>query len=128
MTILKLNTASERNAGTAASAAGSAGSVPASLTYGDFTGEYRAVLDELIASRLGRYGLTGADSANNVMTQALMRVVYVGQQQRTPVERLREMVTDPGRKRRDHRDWKPQVAFERQAGMLAGSPRLRRIG
>lgn len=128
MTILKLNTASERNAGTAASAAGSAGSVPASLTYGDFTGEYRAVLDELVASRLGRYGLTGADSVNNVMTQALMRVVYVGQQQRTPVERLREMVTGPGRKRRDHRDWKPHAAFERQAGMLAGSPRLRRIG
>jgi len=128
MTILKPNTACERNAGTAAPAVSSAGSVPASLTYGDFTSEYRAVLDELVASRLARYGLKGADNVNNMMMQALMRVVYVGQQQHTPVERLREMVTGPGRQRRDHRDWKPQAAFERQAGMLAGSPRLRRIG
>lgn len=53
---------------------------------------------------------------------------YVGQQQCMPVERLRETVTGSGRQRRDHSDWKPQAAIERQSGMLAGSPRLRRIG
>lgn len=128
MTILKLRTAVERNAGPAAPDVSSAGSVPASLTYGDFTSEYRTVLDELVASRLARHGLKSADSVSNMMMQSLMRVVYVGQQQRTPVERLREMVTGSGRKRRDHSDWKPQAAIERQSGMLAGSPRLRRIG
>ena len=98
------------------------------LTYSDFTSEYRAVLYELVASRLARYGLKSADSVSNVMMQSLMCVVYVGQQQRTPVERLREMVIGSGRQRRDHSDWKPQAAIERQSGMLAVSQRLRRIG
>lgn len=128
MAILKMKTAIERNAWPAAPDVSRAGSIPASLTYGDFTSEYRAVLDELVASRLDRHGLKSADSVSNVMMQSLMRVVYVGQQQRTAVERLREMVTGTGRQRRDHSDWKPQAAIERQSGMLAGSPRLRRIG
>lgn len=128
MAILKLKTAIERNAGPVAPNVSNTGSVPASLTYGDFTSEYRAVLDELFASRLARHGLKSADSVSNAIMQSLMRVVYVGQQQRTPVERLREMVAGSGRQRRDHSDWKPQAAIERQSGMLAGSPRLRRIG
>lgn len=128
MAILKLKTAIERNAGPAAPDVSSAGSAPASLAYSDFSSEYRAVLDELVASRLNRHGLKSADSVNNVMMQSLMRVVYAGQQQRTPVELLREMVTGSGRQRRDHSDWKPQAAIERQSGMLAGLPRLRRIG
>jgi len=52
MTILKLKTAIERNAGPAAPEVSSADSVPAFLTQGDFTGEYCAVLNELVASRL----------------------------------------------------------------------------
>lgn len=125
--MLQLKTTIERNARPAAHDVSSVGSVSASLTHDDFTGEYRAVLDELVASRLARHGLKSADSVSNVIMQSLMRVVYDGQQQRMPLERLREMVTGSRRQRRDHSDWKPQAAIERQSVMLAGSLRLRRI-
>lgn len=126
MAILK--TFNERDTVPAAIGARNAGPVPASLTYGDFTSEYRAVLDELIALRLARSGLKGTDSMSSYMVQALMRIVYVGQQDRTSAERIRDMVSGSGRQRRDHSDWKPQAVPERNAGMLAGSSKLRRFG
>ena len=104
---------------------------PQSLTLDDFTSEYREVVKELLA--LKRKSATGAENLNNstvqhVVEQAVMRVVHVGQKQRIAPAKVRQMVASGSDSARGKRNWQPEKALERRAGMLAGSPRLRKIG
>lgn len=104
---------------------------PRSLTLDDFTSEYREVVKELLA--LKRKNATGADNLNNptlqnVVEQAVMRVVHVGQKQHIAPAKVRQMVASGSDSARGKRNWQSEKTLERRAGMLAGSSRLRKIG
>lgn len=106
-------------------------SKPAALTLDDFTGEYRNIVKDVLAMKRNSALLSGK-SANPVLVkvveQAVMRVVHVGQKQSIAPSKVREMVAASSDAARSNPDWKPQKALERRAGMLAGSPRLRKLG
>ncbi|MCS3432936.1 hypothetical protein [Klebsiella sp. BIGb0407] len=102
-----------------------------SLTLDDFTSEYREVVKELLV--LKRKNAAGAASINNathenIIEQAVMRVVHVGQKQHIAPAKVRQMVTGSAESARGQQSWQPQKALERRTGMLAGPSRLRKIG
>ncbi|MEI7186105.1 hypothetical protein [Dickeya dianthicola] len=104
---------------------------PRSLTLDDFTSEYREVVKELLAlKRKNAAGAATLDDAThgNVVEQAVMRVVHVGQKQHIAPAKVRQMIASGSEFARSQRSWQPQKALERRSGMLAGSSRLRKIG
>ncbi|ADM97802.1 hypothetical protein [Dickeya dadantii] len=107
------------------------GTKPQSLTLDDFTSEYREVVKELLAlKRKNAAGEATLDDATheNVVEQAVMRVVHVGQKQHIAPAKVRQMIASGSESARNQRSWQPQKALERRSGMLAGSSRLRKIG
>ncbi|QOL14069.1 hypothetical protein [Dickeya dianthicola] len=107
------------------------GTKPRSLTLDDFTSEYREVVKELLAlKRKNAAGAVTLDDATheNVVEQAVMRVVHVGQKQHIAPAKVRQMIASGSEFARSQRSWQPQKALERRSGMLAGSSRLRKIG
>ncbi|MFJ5337233.1 hypothetical protein ACIPTZ_20175 [Pectobacterium sp. CHL-2024] len=104
------------------------GTKPQSLTLDDFTSEYREVVKELLALKRNNAAVVNSATRENVVEQAVMRVVHVGQKQHIAPAKVRQMVVGGSESARSQRSWQPQKALERRSGMLAGSSRLRKIG
>lgn len=101
---------------------------PAALSLDDFTGEYRDVVKELVATKRQISQASGNPALNKIAEQAVMRIVHVGQKQRIAPSKVRQTVLASSAQARTTPEWKPQPDLERRAGMLAGSAKLRKIG